>query len=108
MKFSDDLPDILDEITELKKNMDFTNLPVISNSTNTHPNKLYSYENRLHSVMKNQLSLNSPTSPPLETNDNHIYPSHQFVNGESKLTSASLTQQKVIINLELSESFFLN
>ncbi len=40
-----------------------------SDAQNVHPNKLYSYENRLHSVMKNQIAQSSPSTPPTEMGD---------------------------------------
>lgn len=55
----------------MKRNPNISNFP--SNETdqiNAHQNKLYSYENRLHVVMKNhQMGNNSPATPPTETSD---------------------------------------
>jgi hypothetical protein len=101
----------LDEIGELKKN---TQLNVLSAAeSNQLGNKLYSYENRLHHVIMKgqQLTHNSPTTPPLETDtyatqindlinsgNSSRYSSHATLNNvlnEQKLAAANLSQQKV-------------
>ena len=112
IKFTDEIMDILNEINEFKNNVDFVNLPssIVENNEVSllQQNKLYSYENRLHSVMKNQMNHQvSPTASPADTmeslanmNNQQRFTSQITVNmNDSNLASANINQQKVSLHI---------
>lgn len=108
-KITNELKDILGEITELKKNGNFNSLP--TDALNAHQNKLYSYENRLHSVMKNQIAHGSPSTPPTDLGDGVAsqqqarYTSQVTVGmNENNIAVASMTQQKLEADINLLKS----